>query len=88
MPLRRLNTQDIFIYRELRLQALQESPTAFGSSYEEESQYNTDISAIRLRNPKDPDAAVFGAFGEGESGPLLGMLGFAREGRLKRAHST
>ncbi len=87
MSIRRLSTQDIFIYRELRLMALQESPTAFGSSLEEESAYQTDDFAARLRNPKSPDAVVFGAFGEGDPAPLLGMLGFGREDRLKRVHS-
>ncbi len=85
--LRPLSTQDIFIYRELRLQALQESPTAFGSSYEEESAYQTEDFAARLRNPQDPDGVVIGAFGEGAPAPLLGMVGFGRENRLKRAHS-
>jgi hypothetical protein len=36
MEIRFLTSEDIGAYRELRLQALQESPTAFGSSYEQE----------------------------------------------------
>ena len=85
--LRRLSTQDVFIYRELRLQALQESPTAFGSSYEEESQRSAETFAAGIQNPQDPAAAVFAVLGEGAGAPLLGVLGFGRENRLKRAHS-
>ena len=36
MEIRHLNGTDAIIYRTLRLQALQMSPEAFGSSYEEE----------------------------------------------------
>ena len=85
--LRRLSTRDVFMYRELRLQALQESPTAFGSSYEEESLRNAETFAAGIQNSHDPAAAVFGIFGEGAGAPLLGMLGFGRENRLKRIHS-
>jgi ribosomal protein S18 acetylase RimI-like enzyme len=52
--IRFLTSQDVVAYRELRLQALRESPIAFG------------------------------AFDESDR--LIGMLGFYRENRPKRAH--
>jgi len=84
--LRRLTLDDLFIYRELRLHGLQESPTAFGSSYEEESAFAKEDFARRLSNPKDPSACLIGAFTEDAPGKLVGMIGFLREDRRKRAH--
>jgi ribosomal protein S18 acetylase RimI-like enzyme len=84
MEIRFLNTQDIVIYRDLRLQALIESPTAFGSSYEEESCFSLTDFAARLRPHDDSTNGIFGAFGDKDR--LIGMLGFSREKRLKRAH--
>ena len=36
MPIRRLTAEDVNAYRTLRLDALRESPTSFGSAYEDE----------------------------------------------------
>jgi ribosomal protein S18 acetylase RimI-like enzyme len=84
--LRRLTLDDLFMYRELRLHGLQESPTAFGSSYEEESAFTKDDFARRLSNPKDPSALIIGAFTGDATAKLVGMIGFYREDRRKRAH--
>ncbi|ACC85240.1 GNAT family N-acetyltransferase [Nostoc punctiforme] len=84
MEIRFLNTQDVVVYRELRLQALKDSPTAFGSSYEEESCFSLPDFAARLRPHNDPANSIFGAFGNTDK--LIGMLGFSRENRLKRFH--
>ncbi|MEH1905111.1 GNAT family N-acetyltransferase [Nostoc sp.] len=84
MEIRFLNTQDVVVYRDLRLQALIESPTAFGSSYEQESCFSLTDFAARLRPHDDSANGIFGAFGDTDK--LIGILGFSRENRLKRAH--
>ena len=83
MDIRFLISQDIDAYRDLRLHALRESPTAFASSFEQEAQYPLTAFAHRLHLDDDVNG-VFGAFGDGDR--LVGMLGFSRETRLKRAH--
>ncbi|MGF1480165.1 MAG: GNAT family N-acetyltransferase [Cyanophyceae cyanobacterium] len=84
MEIRFLNWQDVAAYRVLRLQALKESPTAFGSSYEQEACLPLTDFATRLRPHDDPASGIFGAFSN--SNQPIGMLGFSRESRPKRAH--
>ncbi|NDJ25538.1 GNAT family N-acetyltransferase [Nostoc sp. B(2019)] len=84
MEIRFLNSQDVVVYRDLRLQALIESPTAFASSYEQESCFSLTDFAARLRPHDDSANGIFGAFGDKDR--LIGMLGFSRESRLKRTH--
>jgi RimJ/RimL family protein N-acetyltransferase len=75
---RRLLPADAALYRDIRLDALQQDPEAFGSTYETESVQPLTWFADRLDG-----AAVFGAF----DGPeLLGIAGlFIQQGR-KHAH--
>ncbi|HIK16351.1 MAG TPA: GNAT family N-acetyltransferase [Leptolyngbyaceae cyanobacterium M33_DOE_097] len=84
MKIRFLNTQDVTAYRDLRLQALKESPIAFGSSYEQEICFSLSDFAARLQPHNDPANGIFGAFNNHKI--LVGMLGFSRENRLKRSH--
>lgn len=84
MEIRFLNSQDVMVYRDLRLQALIESPTAFASSYEQESCFPLTDFAARLRPHDDSANGIFGAFSNKDR--LIGMLGFSRESRLKRIH--
>ncbi len=84
MEIRFLNLQDVTAYQALRLQALRESPTAFGSSYEQEACLQVTDFAARLCLG-DPVSGVFGAF-DNTNDRLIGMLGFSRESRPKRAH--
>ncbi|AFY96475.1 GNAT family N-acetyltransferase [Chamaesiphon minutus] len=84
MEIRFLNSQDVTAYYALRLQALQESPTAFGSSYEQEACLPMADFAARVC-PADSINGIFGAFDD-TNDRLIGMLGFSRESRLKRAH--
>ena len=86
MTLRFLDSSDLTAYRDLRLAALQESPTAFGSSYAEEAKLPLTELADRLNPPNKPDNGVLGAFVD--DGQLVGTLGFAREYRVKRAHNA
>jgi ribosomal protein S18 acetylase RimI-like enzyme len=84
MEIRFLTSQDVTAYRDLRLYALRESPTAFVSSYEQEAQFSLADFAARLRPNNDAAGGVFGAFSDRTQ--LIGMLGFSREQRPKRAH--
>lgn len=84
MEIRFLNLQDVVAYRDLRLQALKQSPTAFVSSYEQEAKFSLGDFAVRLRPNDDSASGIFGAFGDRNY--LIGMLGFSREPRLKRTH--
>lgn len=84
MNIRFLTAQDVVAYRDLRLHALRESPTAFASSYEQEVGWSVADFAARLRPHNDPANGVWGVFDGGDR--LLGMLGFSRENRPKRSH--
>jgi ribosomal protein S18 acetylase RimI-like enzyme len=84
MEIRFLNSEDVVVYRDLRLQALKESPTAFGSSYEQECCFSLTDFAARLRPHDDSANGIFAAFDDTDK--LIGMLGFSRESRLKRSH--
>jgi RimJ/RimL family protein N-acetyltransferase len=75
---RRLMPADARLFREIRLEALQQAPEAFGSSFEQEcSQSLAQFEAV-LTN-----ADVFGAFREAD---LLGMAGYRGQDGAKRAH--
>ena len=83
MIVRRLDETDAAAFRVLRLHALQESPVAFGSSYEETLAQPLERMEERLRRTADrPYDFVLGAFDP----QLIGMVGFARETRLKTRH--
>ena len=73
---RRLTPDDAAEFRALRLEALAQAPTAFGSALADEADRPLQWFADRLAHN-----AVFGA---GE--PLLGMAGFRRETAVKRQH--
>lgn len=84
MEIRFLESCHVAAYSDLRLQALRESPAAFESSYEQESQFSLADFAARLRPNNDSASGIFGAFNA--DGQLVGLLGFSRESRPKRAH--
>ncbi|MES2015827.1 MAG: GNAT family N-acetyltransferase [Pseudomonadota bacterium] len=81
MHLRRLVPSDATAYQSLRLAALQDSPSAFGSSYEEEC--DTPLATIAAHMAPDSGRYRFGAF-DGEQ--LVGVVGFARESAPKLRH--
>jgi len=84
MNIRFLDSNDLVAYRNLRLAGLKESPTAFGSSYAEEVELPLTEFEARMRPRGNPDNGIFGAFVEDRG--LVGILGFAKEDRVKRAH--
>lgn len=82
MTVRRLTPDDLEAFQALRLRGLRESPSAFGSTYEEEVDRPLEMVAARLK--ESDDSAVVGAFGG--DGALLGMGGVHREGKRKARH--
>lgn len=83
MKVRPLTEADAAAFQALRLEGLQDTPTAFSSSYEEEVDRPLDVVAERLA-PTD-DRVVFGAF-EGDA--LQGVLGLLRMHHLKERHKA
>jgi len=81
IAIRRLQHTDASAYQELRLEALQTNPEAFGSSYEEEAPLA--LEAIEARISSSGPNAIFGAFSERR---LVGMAGFAVYERVKARH--
>lgn len=81
ISLRLLTQEDVQIYREFRLLGLQESPTAFGSSYEQESAQ--EVSFFEGRIALTDNQWVLGAFAEDV---LIGVVGFVRDTGLKTRH--
>jgi len=83
VQVRPLTPPDGPLYRELRLAALQDSPSAFASSYEEEEPRPPEHFSERLAG-KD-QSRVFGAF-LGER--LVGMVGLYWQPRPKLRHKA
>jgi GNAT superfamily N-acetyltransferase len=83
MAIRRLTSSDSTSYQALRLAALRDSPSAFGSSYEEEKDFPPSIIEGRLA--VKPDGGIFGAF-EGTS--LVGLVALVRDKGRKREHKA
>jgi formyltetrahydrofolate-dependent phosphoribosylglycinamide formyltransferase len=75
---RRISVAEAAIYRDIRLEALQNAPTAFGSSYEAESQNSLVDFGGYLTN-----SYIAGAW---LNGALVGTAGFRREKHTKVAH--
>lgn len=69
----------------LRLEALLNHPTAFGSSYEEAKE--TPMEVVRERMISNENQFVLGAY-SGESNRLVGMVGFKRETSVKMRHKA
>jgi ribosomal protein S18 acetylase RimI-like enzyme len=78
---RRLAPDDAEPFRALRLAGLAESPEAFGSSPDVESEH--DLALIRSRLSPELENATFGAF-DGER--LIGVLGLVRPTHPKGRH--
>jgi ribosomal protein S18 acetylase RimI-like enzyme len=86
MIIRRMKTEDMHAFWELRLQALRGYPEAFGSSYEEELHKSETSRQERfLGDYISPEEThfVLGAFHHEK---LVGMVGFRQEGRIKTRH--
>jgi ribosomal protein S18 acetylase RimI-like enzyme len=76
--IRRLTPADAPQFREIRLEALQQAPEAFGSTFEQECSLSLEQFEEVLAK-----SDVFGAF----RGPdLLGMAGYRTQAGVKKAH--
>ncbi|MBX3503244.1 MAG: GNAT family N-acetyltransferase [Alphaproteobacteria bacterium] len=75
---RLLTPADARLYQDIRLEALQAAPEAFGSTYELERTYTEEQFADLLSR-----SDVFGAF---RGSDLLGMAGYRTQAGPKREH--
>jgi ribosomal protein S18 acetylase RimI-like enzyme len=75
---RLMKPADAALYREIRLEALQAAPEAFGSTYELERTYTVEQFADLLGR-----SDVFGAY---RGADLLGMAGYRTQVGPKREH--
>lgn len=78
VQVRRLMPADAGLFREIRLEALQRAPEAFGSTFEHEGSQSLERFAEVL-----VQADVFGAFRDAD---LIGMAGFRGQTGAKQAH--
>ena len=83
MNIRLLHAADAAAFQALRLSALLDTPTAFGASHEEEK--DLPLTEVARRLEPRPGHGVFGAF-DGDA--LVGLVGLAREARLKMRHKA
>jgi RimJ/RimL family protein N-acetyltransferase len=78
LQIRRLETPDAILFRDIRLEALQKNPEAFGSTFERENVQPLSWFEARLAA-----ADIFGAFLDGT---LAGMAGYSAQENSKQAH--
>ena len=83
MPIRRLTAEDASTYRLLRLKALRESASSFGSAYEDEEP--KPIEHFRDSLDGSPERVYFGAFVDCR---LVGCVGIERESGRKEHHKA
>jgi RimJ/RimL family protein N-acetyltransferase len=79
LKVRRLETDDVASYRELRLEGLKSHPEAFGASWEDEAGKPHSWWAERL----EANTVLGGWI---DSSPLLGVAGFHVQGATKHRH--
>jgi ribosomal protein S18 acetylase RimI-like enzyme len=85
MNVRQLNRADAQAYQTLRLLALQESPTAFSASHEDEAGRSIEDVAARITAASDGSICMFGIFEQGE---LCGFVAVVHPQRAKLRHGA
>ncbi len=83
IEIRPLTEVDADAFRALRLAALQDTPEAFGSSYQEEADRPREFFVARAAPPEP--SVTFGAFADTR---LVGMAGLSVSNRLKERHKA
>ena len=83
MDIRLLHAGDAAAFHALRLEALLDMPEAFVTSHEEEK--DLPLAEVARRIEPRPGHAVIGAF---DGGALVGVVGLAREAKLKTRHKA
>jgi RimJ/RimL family protein N-acetyltransferase len=81
--IRRLDAADADAYQALRLRGLRESPSSFGSTYEEEADLPMSTIGERLARGAAGDDVVFG---EWDGDALVGVAGLNRARNRKGRH--
>lgn len=84
MEVRRLVSEDLDSYFENRLRALQNSPSAFLTTFVEEKERGSSHFANTLAH-KGNEKVIFGAV---ENGTVVGTLGLFQETRPKLTHKA
>lgn len=74
MKIRRLTPEDSDLLRSLRLRALADAPTAFGSTYEREEAFTDEVWRHRLRADGHPHVVC-----EGPDGAAMGLAAGVRD---------
>lgn len=82
--IRRLKKSDLNTFFKLRLEALQNSPTSFLSSYEEEEAFGISLYESLFNQDRDENI-IFGAFIDEK---LVGSIGLYQEKKHKAKHKS
>src|SRR5687767_1593628 len=83
IDIRPLRPEDAEEFRRCRLDALLDSPSAFATSFEEESARSVEFFRERFERQSGTDTKTFGAI-DGEQ--IVGLTGIYRETRERRRH--
>ena len=80
LQIRRLETSDAALYRDIRLEALKQNPEAFGSTFEQENAQPLSWFEAAVGR-----SDIFGAFLDGA---LAGIAGYVAQQSPKQAHKA